>query len=91
DLRTILQHVEAGTLNTNLSVAAIGGLRAAKQGLEGLRDARFPGKTVIYPQTPDLPLMSIEDVPKHLPDVAAKLGPSGEWTIEAEKALLARG
>lgn len=88
DLRRILELVEGGELNTNLSVAAIGGLRSAHEGLLGLRDARFAGKTVIYPQIPDLPLMALEDIPKNLPALADKLGEGGAWTIEAEAALL---
>lgn len=88
DMNKILAMVESRELNTNLSVAAIGGLHAAKEGLEGLRDARFPGKTVIYTQIPDMELMSLTDVPKKLPFLADKLGPGGEWTKEAEQALM---
>jgi hypothetical protein len=88
DLRSILHMVEAGDLNTNLSVAAIGGLQAARIGLEGVKEGRFPGKTVIYPQIPDLELTPLEDLPEKMPEVASKLGPRGEWTKEAEQALL---
>ena len=88
DLRKILELVEAKKLDTNLSVAAIGGLNAAKEGLVGLKEARFPGKTVIYTQIPDLPLMSIDEVPAKIPALKDKLTSDGAWTIEAEKALL---
>lgn len=88
DMNKILAMVEKRELNTNLSVAAIGGLHAAKEGLAGLAEARFPGKTVIYTQIPDLELMSIADVPAKLPFLADKLGPNGEWTKEAEFALM---
>ncbi|MCX5757181.1 MAG: hypothetical protein NTU83_01480, partial [Candidatus Hydrogenedentes bacterium] len=88
DLRKLLQMVEAHQLNTNLSVAAIGGLGAAREGIEGVKAARFPGKTVIYPHVVDLPLMSLEEVPKRLPALADKLSPEGAWTREAEQALL---
>lgn len=88
DLRKVLDMVERKELNTNLSVAAIGGLNAAREGLEGVNTARFPGKTVIYPQIPDLPLMSIEEVAERLPELKDKLGPHGAWTKEAEQALL---
>src|SRR5690606_3792946 len=54
DLRKVLEMVERNELNTNLSIAAIGGLNSAREGLEGVNTARFPGKTVIYPQIPDL-------------------------------------
>lgn len=88
DMKTVLEKVERGELNTNLSVAAIGGLNAGKRGLEGLRDARYPGKTVIYPQLPDLPLMSIGEAAEQIDALKGALSPEGAWTVEAEKALL---
>jgi threonine dehydrogenase-like Zn-dependent dehydrogenase len=88
DLRKVLEMVEAKQLNTNLSVAAIGGLNAAREGLEGVKAARFPGKTVIYTQIPDLPLLSLEEVPQYLPALKDKLTADGAWTKEAEDALL---
>jgi len=88
DLRRILEMVEKGELNTDMSVAAIGGLNSAREGLEGVRDARFPGKTVIYTQILDMPLMALEDVPARIPELKDKLGPQGCWTKEAEAALL---
>ncbi|MFO7975814.1 MAG: alcohol dehydrogenase catalytic domain-containing protein [Candidatus Hydrogenedentota bacterium] len=88
DLRRILEMVEKGELNTNMSVAAIGGLNSAREGLEGVRDARFPGKTVIYPQILDLPLMGLEEIPDKLPELKDELGPQRCWTKHAEAALL---
>jgi threonine dehydrogenase-like Zn-dependent dehydrogenase len=88
DLRRILEMVEQGDLNTNLSVSAIGGLNSAREGLEGVRDARYPGKVVIYTQILDLPLMSLDEIPEQLPELADKLGPQGCWSQEAEIALL---
>jgi len=88
DLRKVLEMVEAGELNTNLSIAAIGGLNAAREGLEGVNEARFPGKTVIYTQIPDLPLMQVEEVEERVPELKGKLGPHAAWTKEAEEALL---
>ena len=88
DLRKILEMAESGELNTDLSVAAIGGLNVARDGLEGVKTGQFPGKTVIYTQIPDLPLMGLDEIPEKLPQLADKLGPGGSWTQEAEKALL---
>lgn len=88
DLRKVLRLVEDRQLNTNLSVAAIGGLKAGREGLEGVKSARFPGKTVMYPQIPDLPLMGIEEVPERIPELRDKLSPEGAWTQDAEEALL---
>lgn len=88
DLRKVLSMVESHALNTDYSVAAIGGLSAAHEGLEGVRDARFPGKTVIYTQIPEMPLIPIEQIPEKLPELKDKLGPGGAWTKEAEQTLL---
>lgn len=88
DLRRVLELVESGALDTNRSVAAIGGLNAAHEGLRAVKDARFPGKTIIYTQIPDLPLLPLEAIPECLPDLRDKLSPEGAWTKEAEDALL---
>ena len=88
DLRTILELVESGQLDTNRSVAAIGGLDAAHAGLEAVKKAQFPGKTVIYTQLPELPLMPLEEVSARIPELEGTLSPEGAWTKEAEEALL---
>jgi threonine dehydrogenase-like Zn-dependent dehydrogenase len=88
DLRKVLSMIESGELNTNLSVAAIGGLDAARDGLQAVKEARFPGKTVIYTQVEHLPLTPLEDVAKRFPKLGAHLSPEGAWTKEAEQALL---
>ncbi len=90
DLRRVLELVETGQLDSNRSVAAIGGLNAAHDGLKAVKDAKYPGKTIIYTQIPELPLMPLEEVAEKLPEVGAKLSPEGGWTKEAEEALLER-
>jgi hypothetical protein len=45
---------------------------------------------VIYPHLLDLPLTSIGDLAAQDPEIAARLDPSGAWTIAAEAALFAR-
>lgn len=90
DLQKVLELVEAQKLDSNRSVAAIGGLSAAHEGLKGVKDAKYPGKTVIYTQIPELELMPLEEVAEKMPDVGAKLSPEGGWTKEAEAALLER-
>jgi threonine dehydrogenase-like Zn-dependent dehydrogenase len=88
DLRRILGLVEGNQLDTNRSVAAIGGLNAAQAGLKAVKDAKYPGKTIIYTQIADLPLMSLEEAPERIPELKDKLSPEGAWTKEAEAALL---
>lgn len=88
DLRHTLELVESDALSTNSSLAAIGGLDAFRDGLAAVKEGRFPGKTVIFPQMPDLPLLSIDDLKTQMPNVYAKLQDGLFWTKEAEEELL---
>jgi len=88
DLRQTIHMAQTGELSPNRAVAGIGGMNAAWDGMEAVRDGTFSGKIVIYPQIADLPLTRLEDLEGILPEVAAKLGPAAQWTTEAEAALL---
>ncbi|MBW6465139.1 MAG: alcohol dehydrogenase catalytic domain-containing protein [Brevefilum sp.] len=88
DMLTMLNKVEDGELSTNRSVAAVGSLEAAKDGLQALIDATYPGKVVIFPNIKDLPLTSVSDLATVLPEVAEKLKDGRSWTKEAENAFL---
>lgn len=88
DMLTMLNQVETGQLSTNRSVAAVGSLEAAKDGLQALIDAKYPGKVVIFPNINPLPLTSVLDLKDALPDVHAKLKNGCEWTKEAEKTFI---
>lgn len=88
DMLTMLQKVENGELSTNRSVAAVGSLSAAKDGMQALINATYPGKVVIFPNIRELPLTSVIDLDIILPEVAAKLRDGHIWTKEAEKVFL---
>jgi len=88
DLRSTLRQVESGELSPNRSVAAVGSLSAAREGLLAVREGRFPGKVVIYPQIKDFPLTALPDLKDTLPGVWAKLDRGQEWTEEAENEFL---
>ena len=90
DQRLVMQRSLDGSLSPSRSVAAIGGMNAAQQGVEAMMDGRYPGKIVIFPQIPDLPLLGLDELADKLPDIAAKLGEGDVWTEEAEKALIER-
>ncbi len=87
DMRLMLNQVERGELSTNRSVAAIGSLEAAKDGMQALMDASYPGKVVIFPHIKPLPLTSLPDLKEKLPQVYAKLKNGREWTKAAETEL----
>ena len=88
DLRLMLHQAESGELSPNRSVAAIGSLSAAKEGMQAVQDQVFPGKVVIFPQIKDFPLTPVPDLKDKLPSVYAKLQNGREWTNEAEKEFL---
>jgi threonine dehydrogenase-like Zn-dependent dehydrogenase len=88
DLREMLFLAETGSLSPNRSVAAIGSLEAARDGMQALMDTTYPGKVVIYPHIKPLPLTAIGELKEMLPAVYAKLKDGREWTNEAEAELL---
>ncbi len=88
DLKLMLHETESGELSPNRSVAAIGSLSAAKDGLQAVQDQVYPGKVVIYINIEDFPLTAVPDLKDVLPSVYAKLKDGREWTNEAEAEFL---
>lgn len=88
DMKLMLFQAETGTLSPNRSVAAVGSLGAAKDGLQSVLDTSFPGKVVIYPQIREFPLTALPDMKDKLPSVYALLKDGREWTTEAEAEFL---
>ncbi len=88
NMRFMLEQAETGHLSPNRSVAAIGSLEAAYDGLKAVDETRFSGKIVIYPHIKPLPLTALSDLKDVLPTVYAKLKDGREWTTEAEAELL---
>ncbi|MGC9395477.1 MAG: alcohol dehydrogenase catalytic domain-containing protein [Anaerolineae bacterium] len=88
NMRFMLDQAETGQLSPNRSVAAVGSLEAAYDGLKAVDETRFPGKIVIYPHIKPLPLTALADLKDALPTVYAKLKDGREWTTEAETELL---
>ncbi len=88
DQKTVMSKARSGSLSPNLSVAAIGGLKQAVAGMDAMMAGTFTGKIIIYPQLPELPLLSLADVAANYPRVAEKMGPNHTWNREAEKVLI---
>lgn len=88
DLRLMLSQAESGELSPNRSVAAVGSLGAARDGLQSVYDTVFPGKVVIFPNIKEMPLTALPDLKEVLPTVYAKLKDGREWTVEAEQEFL---
>ena len=87
DMKDTLALTESGDLPTRNSLAAIGGIDAMADGIHGVKGAKFPGKTVIFPQI-NMPLTALTDLDKTMPNVFAKLKDGKFWTKEAEVELL---
>lgn len=90
DQATVIDKTLAGKLSPNRSVAAVGGIEAARDGVEAMMEGRYPGKVVIFPQISGLPLTGVNQLKATLPEVAACLTPDDVWTPEAEQALIER-
>ncbi|MFO7684411.1 MAG: alcohol dehydrogenase catalytic domain-containing protein [Chloroflexota bacterium] len=88
DQAQVMHRALDGSLSPGRSVAAIGGMNAAKDGIKAMMDGRYPGKIVIFPQIPDLPLMGLDELGEKLPEVAAQMGEGDVWTNEAEAVLI---
>ncbi len=88
-LRHTLKLVEDNKLNPGTALAAIGGMQDLKKGLEAVADAKFPGKTVIFPHC-EFPLTPIEKLSELSPDLPATLSKDGSYTTETEKEIFKR-
>ncbi|MCJ7777157.1 MAG: alcohol dehydrogenase catalytic domain-containing protein [Sedimentisphaerales bacterium] len=87
DMKRMLAKVESGRLDTNVSVAAICGLDGAADGIRAVENRSIPGKIMVYPACRGLGLVTLKEMDKILPEVAANLN-NGLWTKQAEKKLL---
>lgn len=70
------------------SIAAIGGMDVAKEGIEAMMKNAYPGKIMIFPQLTDLPLMGVDEIKDNIPDIASALIDGYGWSKEAEQELI---
>jgi len=87
DQTVVMDNTVSGNIAPAICVAAIGGMDVAKDGIEAMIAARFPGKILIFPQLEKLPLLGIDELAEKLPEVAKALGEGNTWNIAAEQAL----
>jgi L-sorbose 1-phosphate reductase len=88
DMLLVLNKTYSGELSPNRSVAAVGSLSAAKDGLKAVKDATLAGKVVIYPNIKEMSLTPLSELKDKLPSVYALLNERGEWTNAAEREFL---
>ena len=89
-LRHTLHMAESGKLRPVSALAAIGGMKELKNGLQAVIDARFPGKTVIFPECEDLPLTPVSKLSELAPEIGKTLDAQGYYTQATEAAILKR-
>ncbi len=90
DQELVINKALAHQLSPNRSVAAIGGLEAATDGMAAMMAGRYAGKIVIFPQLRGLPLIGLSELKDKYSDIADALGPGDVWTAEAERRLIER-
>jgi threonine dehydrogenase-like Zn-dependent dehydrogenase len=87
-LRHTLDLAESGSLQPVTALAAVGGMKDLKKGLDAVINAKFPGKTVIFPNCPDMPLTPIEEISDLADGVKESLSEDGFYTQGTENKLL---
>ena len=55
-MQTALRFWEEGSLDLGKSIAATCGLNAAAEAIQAAEARKFPGKVIVFPQQPNLPL-----------------------------------
>jgi hypothetical protein len=88
DMKVVLDRVEAGIVDTNISLDAITGMAGVTDAIASVNDRTSQGKIMVYPWLHDLGLVRLEEIPRKLPELGAHLV-NGQWTKQAEEALRA--
>jgi threonine dehydrogenase-like Zn-dependent dehydrogenase len=89
DQQRVLDKTAKGELSLEGSLGAVGGMEAAREGIEALIEGRFAGKIVIFPQLRGLPLLGLAELAERYPEIGALMGPAHSWTKGAEAELFA--
>jgi hypothetical protein len=87
DMKTVLNKVRSGQLNTNISVDAVSGMAGAAEAIAAVENRSLAGKIIVYPALHDVGLIPLAELDRHFPTVARKLA-QGQWTPAAEEELL---
>lgn len=87
DMVAVLAKVEAGTLDTNVSLDAVSGMAGVADALAAVNNRTSGGKIMVYPMLHDLGMVRLADLAEQLPEVAAAMV-DGRWGPAAEAALL---
>lgn len=89
-LRHTLALATEGKLQPVTALAAVGGMKALKEGLNAVIAAKYPGKTVIFPHCPDMPLTGTGEIEKLGEEMRSTLDENHLYTMATEKAIFAK-
>ncbi len=89
DMATVLRKIEAGVIDTTVSLDAICGIAGFSDAIQSVMDRTSGGKIMVFPSLPDQGLVRLKDLSATRPDVAAAMV-DGRWTRAAEDLLLGR-
>lgn len=87
DMRTVLDKIERGIIDTHISLDAVTGMAGFEEAITSVMERTSGGKIMVFPQLHNLGLVRLSEMAEKLPHVAQELR-DGLWTIEAERALL---
>ncbi|MDR0488923.1 MAG: alcohol dehydrogenase catalytic domain-containing protein [Propionibacteriaceae bacterium] len=87
DMVTMVRRLEAGQVDTNISLDAITGIAGVLDAIESVNNRTSQGKIMVYPQLKDLGLLRLVEIPDRFPEVGALMD-GGSWTKQAEAKLL---
>ena len=88
DQALVLDKAVKGTLSPRRSLAAVGGIEAARDGVQAMLDGTFAGKIVLFPQLSGLPLLGLEELAEQYPKIGALMEEGNIWSGEAERAMI---
>jgi len=87
DMKTVLQKITSGQLDTDYSVAAVSGMAGAIEGMSAVNNRTIAGKIVVYPALEKMPLIELSKMKDIYPTVAEKIK-NGIWNVQAEQELI---
>ncbi len=88
DQALVMDKAVEGMLSPQRSLAALGGIEAAQDGVQAMLDGAFAGKIMIFPQLSGLPLTGLRELGERHPAIGEHLEGGDIWTLDAERALI---
>ena len=88
DQINIIEKFKAGELEPRRAAVAVGGFVQFIDGVNAMKESKFPGKIIIYPFVHDFPLTGVKDFANVAPEVYKLMEDGKYWTKAAEDKFL---